>query len=210
MRKIPKKIVKITDSKGITKEVPSDDLLSIQTKESIMSYAGTFDLLLDNTNGKNSKLCEVRDEIEIWLGYKETGVKKVMAGFIDRVVMEKDEESKRTMRLQGRSYSSILLDRKISGRIDYTKGYSQVLREILKNTYLKPDGVLNTRGKGTIIVRNAPLIDVVRQLAEEVGWTFRVDHDRVFHFKPITPPKKSGITLKDKDIKSLRFVKESR
>lgn len=210
MKKTPKKIVRITNSQGITKEVSSEDLSSIQTKESIMSYAGTFDLLIDNTNGKNSKLCEVRDEIEIWLGYEETVVKKVMAGFIDRVVLEKDEESKNTMRLQGRSYSSILLDTKISGKIHYTKGYSQVLREILKNTHLKPDGVLNTQGKGTIIVRNAPLIDVVRQLAEEVGWTFRVDHDKVFHFKPITPPKDSGITLTDKDIRSLRFVKESR
>ena len=210
MKKTPIKIVRITNSQGVTKEVPSKDLLSIQTKESVMRYAGTFDILVDNTNGKNTKLCELRDEVEIWLGYKETGTGKVMAGFLDRIIFEKDEESKHTIRLQGRSYSSVLLDTKISRKIHYTEGYGQVLKEILKNTPLKTDGVLKTKGKGTIIFRNVPLIDVVRQLAEEIGWTFKVDHDKVFHFNPVTPPKDSGITLTDKDIKSLRFVKESR
>ena len=210
MKKTPIKLVKITNSQGRTKEISSKDLLSIQTSKSIMNYAGTFDIVVDNTGGKNSKLCEPKDEVEIWLGYKETGIGKVMGGFIDRVILEKSEESKETMRLQGRSYSSVLLDSKVSGKIHYTQGYSQVLRELLKETPLKPKGILNTEGKGTIVLRNAPLIDVVRQIAEEMVWTFEVDHDKVFHFKPFTPPKKSGITLTDKDIKSFRFVKESK
>ena len=200
----------MTNSKGSTKEIPSRDLLSIKTSESIMKYAGTFDIVVDNTKGKNSKLCEPKDEVEIWLGYKETGIAKVMGGFIDKTIFEKSEESKETMRLQGRSYSSLLLDAKVSGKIHYTEGYSQVLRELLKKTPLRPDGILNTQGKGTIIFRNTPLIDVVRQIAEEKVWTFKVDHDKVFHFKPFTPPKNSGITLTDKDLKSFRFVKESR
>lgn len=210
MKKTPVKIVRITNSWGSTNEVSSKDLLRIQTKESMLRYAGMFDILIDNTNGKNSRLCEANDEVEIWLGYEETGTGKVMAGFIDRVIFEKDEESRKTIRLQGRSYSSVLLDRKISGKIHYTEGYSQALREILKDTPLKPDGILNTKGKGTIIFRNAPLIDVIRQLAEEAGWTFKVDHDKVFHFKPFTPPENSGITLTDKDIISYRFVKKSK
>lgn len=210
MKRTPIKIVRITNSQGLTRDVPSKDLLSIQTKKSIMKYAETFNILIANPNGKNTELCEVSDEIEIWLGYEETRKSKDMAGFIDSVILEKDEKSKHTMRLQGRSYSSVLLDNKFSGRIDYTEGYSQVLREILKSTPLKPDGVLKTQGKGTIIFRNAPLIDIVRQLAEELGWTFHVDNDKVFYFNPITPPKHSGITLTDKDIKSMRFVKKSR
>lgn len=210
MKKTPIKIVKIIDSQGTTKDVSPKDITSIHTSESIMKYAGTFDVLLDNTEGKNSKLCETKDEVEIWLGYKKTGIKKVMAGFIDEILLEKDGQSKETMRLQGRSYSSILLDTKFSGKINYTEGFSQVLREILKNTPLKPDGILNTEGKGVIIFRNTPLIDIVRQIAEEIGWTFRVDHNKVFHFNPITPPKKSGITLTDKDIKSFRIVKKSK
>jgi len=210
MKKTAIKLVKITNSQGRTKEISSKDLLSIQTSKSIMNYAGTFDIIVDNTGGKNSKLCEPKDEVEIWLGYKETEIGKVMGGFIDRVILEKSEESKETMRLQGRSYSSVLLDSKVSGKIHYTQGYSQVLRELLKETPLKPKGILDTEGKGTIVLRNVPLIDVVRQIAEEMVWTFEVDHDKVFHFKPVTPPKKSGITLTDKDIKSFRFVKESK
>ena len=50
-----------------------------------------------------------------------------MGGVIDRVILEREEDTKETIRLQGRSYSSILLDTKISGKIDYTKGYSEVL-----------------------------------------------------------------------------------
>jgi hypothetical protein len=210
MKKTAIKLVKITNSQGRTKEISSKDLLSIQTSKSIMNYAGTFDIIVDNTGGKNSKLCEPKDEVEIWLGYKETEIGKVMGGFIDRVILEKSEESKETMRLQGRSYSSVLLDSKVSGKIHYAQGYSQVLRELLKETPLKPKGILDTEGKGTIVLRNVPLIDVVRQIAEEMVWTFEVDHDKVFHFKPVTPPKKSGITLTDKDIKSFRFVKESK
>jgi len=210
MKKTAIKLVKITNSQRRTKEISSKDLLSIQTSKSIMNYAGTFDIVVDNTDGKNSKLCEPKDEVEIWLGYKETGIGKVMGGFIDKIVLEKSEESKETMRLQGRSYSSVLLDSKVSGKINYTQGYGQVLRELLRETPLKPKGILSTEGKGTIVLRNAPLIDVVRQIAEEMVWTFEVDHDKVFHFKPFTPPKKSGITLTDKDIKSFRFVKESK
>lgn len=210
MKRTPIKIVRITNSQGLTREVPSKDLLSIETKKSIMEYAGTFNILIANPNGKNTKLCEVNDEIEIWLGYEETQINKDMAGFIDSVILEKDEKSKHTIRLQGRSYYSILLDNKFSGRVDYTEGYGQVLREILKSTPLKPDGIVKTQGRGTIIFRNAPLIDIVRQLAEEMGWTFRVDNDKIFYFNPITPPKDSGITLTDKDIKSMRFVKRSR
>jgi hypothetical protein len=210
MKKTAIKLVKITNSQGRTKKISSTDLLSIQTSKSIMNYAGTFEIVVDNTGGKNSKLCEPKDEVEIWLGYKETGIGKVMGGFIDRIVLEKSEESKETIRLQGRSYSSVLLDSKVSGRINYSQGYSQVLRELLKETPLKPEGIPNTEGKGTIIFRNAPLIDVVRQVAEEMVWTFEVDHDKVFHFKPFTPPKNSGITLTDKDMKSFRFVKESK
>jgi len=55
-----------------------------------------------------------------------------MGGFIDRVILEREEDTKETIRLQGRSYSSILLDTKISGKIYYTKGYSEVLRKIIK------------------------------------------------------------------------------
>jgi len=210
MKKIPIKLVRIVNKEGRTSEVPSDDIINIQTSESIMCYAGTFDIVVDNTKGKNSKLCEPRDEVEIWLGYKETGTNKVMGGFVDRIVFEKSEEPKEIVRLQGRSYSAVLLDTKVSGKIHYTEGYSQVLRELLEETPLKPDGIRDTKGEGLIIFKKVALIDIVRQLAEELVWTFKVDHDKVVHLEPFSPPKKSGITLTDKDIKSLRFVKEAK
>lgn len=209
MSRIAISTVKILSING-TKEIPSKDVLSIQTVESVMKYAGTFDILVDNSEGKNTKLCEIKDEVEIWIGYQDKGTKKVMAGFVDRIIFEKDQESKRTMRLQGRTYAAFLLDTRISGKVQYANGYSEVLRKLLDGTPLRPDGILDTTGKGTVIFRNIPLIDVVRQLAEALGWTFRVDHDRVFHLEPYAPPKDSGITLTDKDIKSLKFVKESR
>jgi phage protein D len=208
MNKTPVKIVRIRNAMGKVMEIPSEDLLSIHTSQSIMRYAGTFEIKIINEKGKNSKIAEEGDEVEITLGYKETGTRKVMGGYIDRIIIEKDEESGETLRLEGRDYYSILLDTRISGKIDFKNGYSQIIKEILKSTPFNPDGVLDSQGSGTIILKNAPLIDVIRQIAEEIGWTFKVDEEKVFHFKPITPPKNSGITLTDKDLKSFRFVKE--
>jgi len=207
VKKTTVKIVRVRDAEGRTSTIPSEDILNIRTSKSIMSFAGTFEITVDNEKGKNSKLVKEGDEIEITLGYKETGISKVMGGYVDRIILEKNQESKVTMQLEGRDYASVLLDTKISGKIEYKNGYSQVLREILRSTPLSPSGILDTKGMGTIVLRNAALIDVVRQIAEEINWTFEVDVEKVFHFRPFAPPKRSGITLTDKDIRSFRFIK---
>lgn len=194
---------------GKASEILESDILNIQTTESVEQYCGTYHVSLKNTNGKNTRVAEPRDEIDIWLGSEETGINKVMAGYIDQVVFEKREESGETMQINGRSYASVLLDTKVSGKIQYDNGLSQVLREVLKTTPLKPDGIQDIKGTGVVMFRNIPIIDLVRQITEECGWVFMVDHDKVFHFRSTQPSRNVG-NITDVDMKTYRIVKGSR
>ena len=78
---------------------------------------------------------------------------------------------------------------------------------IFESYIIKTDGILDTQGHGVIMFRNILLINVIRQITEKQNWTFEVDHDNVFQFKPFSKPKHSGITITDKDIKSIIVVK---
>jgi len=209
MKKIPVKIVKIINDEGIVTEIDPKDMTNIHSSGSVNKYADTFEISLDNSKGKYSNFGKKREEIEIWLGYEETGVTKVLGGYVERaLVIVKD--GKHTVKIQGRSFFSFLLDNRISGKFEYKEGFSQVLREALKNTPLKGNNILNTQGKGTVILRNIPFVDLFRQLAEEINWTFKVDHNKVVHFNPITPPKHSGIKITDKDIKEMTLIRETK
>jgi hypothetical protein len=86
-------------------------------------------------------------------------------------------------------------------------GYAEILRELLKKTPLRNDGIKETKGEGDIFFRNVPLIDIIRHLSENIGWTFRVDKDKIFYFQTISPPEDSGIVITDKDMISMKLVK---
>ncbi len=207
-KKTAVKKVLIIKSSGKTEEIPDPEIIKIETHASVEQYCGTFHISLKSMNRKNPELIEEKDEVEIWAGYEGKGISKIMAGYVDRIVLEKTENSDETMQVYGRSYESVLLDSRITGRIEYTNGLGQVLREVLKETPLKLDDIQDTEGSGIVMLRNIPLIDVVRQIAEELNWEFRVDLDKVFHFHPYVPPK-SVVTLTSKDIKAYKIVKKS-
>lgn len=202
-----KEIFVIKGSVGKLK-LPDSDITKIETRESVEYYCGTFHLGLKSESRDRSKLPEPKDEVEIWLGSKESELKKVMAGYVDRVVFEKKEGSSETMEVFGRSYASLLVDSRIAGKIEYSDGLSQVIREIIKKTPFRPDDIQDISGKGIVFFRNTPLIDIIRQVAEEVNWEFGIDHDKVFHFHPYVKRESVG-KLDLKDAKSYRLVKGS-
>ena len=205
-KKAIKKIV-ITNLFGETKQVPDSDILSIQTSSSVDHYCGSFNIILKNEAGKNSKIAEATNEIEIYAGYAETGMKKILAGYIDKIVFQKKEESGETLEINGRSYESFLFDKKVSGKIQFTKGFSQVVREILKTSPFDLKEIQDSEGTGVVIFRNISIIDLIRQLSEENGWVFRIDHDKKFYFKPEVSDTTHHHTLTTKDMKSYRITK---
>lgn len=196
----------ITKVSGKREEILRAELKNVKTSASVRVYCGVFVFILESENRKKSEMPEPKDEVEIWMGEKGGEMNKVMAGYIDKIVFEKSEKSAETAEVYGRSYDSILVDSRITGRIKYSNGLSQVIREVLKNTQLKPDDIRNTSGNGIVIFRNTPLIDAIRQIAEELNWTFSVDYDKVFHFHPYVEPKNVG-TIDLKDVKSYKIEK---
>ena len=207
-KQTPVKKIVVTDRSGKAHEIPDSDILSIKTRASVAEYCGTFDVALRNDEGKNSKVTEPKDEMELWAGYSETGMGKIMAGYVDRIIFKKEEESGETVEILGRSYESVLFDTKVTGRIQYSDGLSQVVREVLKNTPFNPKGILGSKGIGVVVYRNIPMIDLIRQISEENGWVFRIDYDKTAHFEPFSPSP-AAHTLTSKDMKSFKIVKGS-
>lgn len=201
-----KKII-IINRVGKRNRISDSDILNIETSASVDQYCGTFNVTLKNDGGKNSKIAEPKDEIQIWAGYAETGIKKIMAGYIDEVQIQKKEESGETVEIFGRSYESLLFDQKVSGKIEFTKGFSQVVRKILDNSPFNLKKIKDSEGAGTVIFRNIPIIDLIRQLSETCGWTFRIDYDKVFYFQPTLPTKTHARALTTKDMKSYKITK---
>lgn len=200
-----KKIV-VKDQSGKPREISGPAILNIKSRASVSEYCGTFNVTLRNDNGLNTKVVEPKEEMEIWAGYEGEGISKIMAGYVDKVILSKNEESKETVEISGRSYESLLFDTKVSGKIEYTSGLSQVVREILKGLPFDLSGILDSKGTGVVIIRNTPVIDIIRQISEENGWVFRIDYDKVAHFEPIDSAVKTH-TLKSEDIKSYKITK---
>ena len=205
-KKALKKII-ITDRFGKPKQLPESDIINIITTSSLDHYCGSFTVTLSNEAGKNSKITETKNEIEIWVGYAEKEMRKIMAGYIDKIVFQKKDESGETVELQGRSYESVLFDKTISGKIKYTKGYSQIIREILRYSPFDLNEIQESEGTGVVIFRNIPVIDLIRQLSEEIGWVFRIDYDKKFYFKPDLRDTTHHHTLTAKDMKSYKITK---
>jgi hypothetical protein len=206
-KKTAVKKILVIDRVGQINQLPDSDILQIKTSASVSQYCGTFHVTLKNDNGKNSKIAEARNEIEIWAGYAETGIDKIMAGYIDEVVLQKKEESGETVEIYGRSYESLLFDTKVSGKIQFTNGLSQVVREILSGSTFNLKGIHDSEGSGVVIFRNISMIDLIRQLSEDMGWVFRIDYDKVFHFRPTLPSKTHPHTITTKDMKGYRITK---
>ncbi len=206
MEKTPTKKVIVIGRSGESREISDSEILRIHTSASVSEYCGTFQVTLKNDGGKNSKLVEPKDEIELWAGYKEEGISKIMAGYVDRIVFQKKVESGEIAEIFGRSYESLLFDTKITRKIQYTEGLSQVVREVLKGSPFNLSGILNSEGSGVVMLRNTPVIDVVRQVSEENRWAFHIDYDKVVHFEPLASFVKTH-NLKLEDIKDYRIVK---
>ena len=207
-KQTPVKKVVVIDRFGKAREISDSDILHFKTRASVAEYCGTFEVALKNEEGKNSRVAEPKDEMELWAGYSTTGMRKIMAGYVDRIIFKKEEGSGETVEIFGRSYESFLFDTKVTGRIQYSDGLSQVVREVLRGTPFNPKGILNSKGTGVVIFRNIPAIDLIRQVSEENGWVFYIDYDKTAHFAPFAPSPKTH-TLTSKDMKGFKIVKGS-
>jgi len=187
-------------------EIPSTDIINFHSNASVKSYCDTFQLTLKQQKGELGSLIEPKKEIEIWAGKKEE-FHKLIAGYIDKIVTEKKENLDEITQIFGRSYDAVLVDTKISGKIDFEQGYSQAIRMLLKNTPFSEGEVENSTGKGTLIFRGIAIMEIIKYIVEVSGWIFRLDYDKKYHFIRALP-QKSVHTLENKDIKSYRIVKQ--
>jgi hypothetical protein len=201
------KKITIIDRVGRVSQLPESDILRLKTSASVNQYCGTFHVTLKNDDGKNSKIAEPKTEIEIWAGYAETGINKIMAGYIDEIVIQKKEESGETVEIFGRSYVSLLFDTKVSGKIQFTKGFSQVVRKILNGSPFDLKGIQESEGTGVVFFKNITVVDLIRQLSEDIEWVFRIDYDKVFYFGPTFPSKTHPDAITTKDMKGYKITK---
>jgi hypothetical protein len=191
---------------GKAREIPESALVNFHSDASVSEYCAKFQLLLTNENGVNSKIVELKEEIEIWTGYKGEAMGKIMGGFIDKIVLSKNQNLEETIEITGRGYESLLFDNKVTGKIQYTEGLSQVVREVLKRFPFNLKGIIDSIGLGVVVFRNCPIIDIIRQICEENNWVFYIDYDKVVHFEP-EPSFPKPHTIKPEDIKSYKFVR---
>ena len=82
-----------------------------------------------------------------------------------------------------------------------------MIKQLLKYTPFSEGNIENTEGSGTVIFKDTPLIDIIRQVSEEATLVYKVDFDKKFHFcrnvsKTVAKP------LDSKSIKSYRVVKQ--
>ena len=122
MQKTVDKRIVIRKVSGTAYEIPDSEIIDFKSTESVESFCGLFELSLHTENKETRDLVGPKDEIEIWVGYKDQGLNKIMAGYIDRVVIEKKESSAEIMYVFGRSYDSILTDHKVSVKLTIPKG----------------------------------------------------------------------------------------
>lgn len=205
-QKVEPKVI-ISQKSGNQLEFLSTEMIDFHSTESVKSYCGEFELTLKGQKKEIRDSIEPKAEIQIWVGNKE-GLPKIMAGYIDKIVTEKKEGSDEIIQILGRTYDAFfLVDAKVSGKIIFERGYSQAVREILKDTPFNEGKVENSTGKGILVFRNISLMELIKNITEENGWIFMIDHDKNYYYSP-NMPQKSVATLEDKDIKSYKIITE--
>ncbi len=190
-------------SKTEKMEFLQSNIENFQSTASVVAYCDIFELNLKSQK-IISNLIEPKQEIEIWAGKKGVFV-KIMAGYIDEVVAQKKDASGETVQINGRSYTAILTDTRISGKIDFKNGYSEVISLIFKNTPFIEGKVDHGDEKGTLFFRNIAIIEIIKNLSEHNGWVFRMDYDKKYYFTRNLPEKVHQ--LDSKDILSYKIVK---
>jgi hypothetical protein len=187
-------------------ELNTSEIIDFHGSASVSSFAGDFHL---NLKGQRKEVCDSitpKDEIEIWAGNHESGLHKIMAGFIDKIVMNKNEKSEETMEILGRTYEAILIDTKISGKIEFKAGYAEVVRTVLKNSPFIEGELVVGREQGVLIFHNISVMELIQNILEDNAWVFILDYDKKYSFLPKMPEKVHN--LEKKDIRSYKFVKQ--
>lgn len=187
-------------------EISNPEMLDFHSKVSVETYCAIFNLTFKSPSEEIRNSIEPKQEIEIWTGKKEE-LHKIVAGYIDKIVTEKKENSDEVTHLIGRSYDALLVDTKISGKIVFEAGYTQIIRMLLKNTPFSEGEVVDSKGSGILYFRNIAIMEIIKNITEYNNWAFRLDYDKKYYFIPCLP-QKSVRTLGEKDIKSYKFVKE--
>lgn len=201
-----KTLVVVSRNEDIIFEITDGDFVECNTKESMLSYAGIFSITLNNKSGKFTDQFKNKDEISIFR-IVDSKKNKIFGGYLDEEIIQVEKQGEKIeLVLNGRSYSSYILDTIINGKIIYKKGIEEILTIILKEsgyTY----NISNIPIEGIMILNDIPVIEVIRQLAELSGYVFKINRDKEFYFGPEFPSKHAG-TITEKDILSLKSVKK--
>ena len=205
-RKIETKVI-ISQESGSVLELRTPDIIDFHSTESVAAYCGSFELTLKSQKKENRDVIQPKAEMQIWVGEKEGDLHKLMAGYIDEIVTEKKQDMDEVLKISGRSYDSLLVDTKISGNMVFEEGYSDVIRQLLKNTPFKEGKVEDSTGRGVLFFRNISVMEVIRNITEENGWIFNLDHDKNYHYFK-NRPQEVAKTLEAEDIKSYRIVEK--
>jgi hypothetical protein len=187
-------------------ELCTSEVIDFHGSASVSTFAGNFHL---NLKGQSQEICDSilpRDEIEIWCGKHETGLHKIMAGFIDKIVMKKNEKSEETIEIHGRTYEAILIDTKVSGKIEFKAGYAEAIRALLKNSPFIEGELAAGREIGNLVFHDISMMEIIQNMLEDNAWVFILDYDKKYSFLPRMPEKVHNIGKKD--ILKYEFVKQ--
>jgi hypothetical protein len=187
-------------------ELPSSEIIDFQSKDSLNAQCGSLELKIKGQKKEITDSIEPKNEIEVWVSQKGES-HKLAAGYIDEIILEGAENSEETIQIIGRSYESILVDKKISGTISFENGYAQVIKKILEDTPIKEGNIQTGTEKGTINFRNISKMEIIQNIAEHTTWIFDVDKDKKAMFLPKLPERPAHL-IKKEDIKKYKIYKQ--
>lgn len=187
-------------------ELPSSEMIDCHVKQSIGSQCDLLELKIKGQKKEITDLIEPKREIEVWVGSKDK-LNKLAAGYIDEIAIEVNENSEEKIQIVGRSYESILVDKKISGAISFDNGFAQVIKKILEDTPLQEADIQTGKEKGTIIFRNISKMEIIQNISEHTTWVFDVDREKKVLFLPKLPEKPAHV-IKKEDMKSYTIYKQ--
>ena len=188
----------VTYSISIGGTTVSDDIKNciVRVSSSENETGSTFEMHLNNFNGRYTSSFTINDEISITLNSVV-----VFVGIVEDVVVEGNELNN-TLVLSGRDYSARLVDVTIEPEIYVNTEVSAIIADFISKYVVNVtyDQVVI----GTVITKitfnHVPVYDALRRLANDCGCYFYVDTSKVLHFLTKTSGTSSGVTFDNTNI----------
>lgn len=181
----PSRKVEITKSSGSTETITSN-CISIRINKQINIGVSTFDIILDNKEGKYTGMFDYGNEINIWLGYNSSLTKQITAE-IERIYYGLSMDGL-VISLSGRDYGNQFLRKHASATYENIEA-----SEIITNStnglipkYITGITTNNVEETTTTLtkftVRNSKISNAIKQVADKVGNVFYVDTSKDLNF----------------------------